>query len=196
MDLAEEVIAPALQILCRKLVKRHIAELFQDNIDCDLKRSDTKYLQVLAAFIGSILNMDLLCGKAPCDVVYAFLMDYAKHEYISGVVDNFFDLLLRWPKSRPNFVELKELMDETSQDVIRDVIVSLRRQFHSKLLRPGLNTLDILAVYTAAIRALRVIDPSRVIQDLVCEPVRMYLRSRPDTVRCIMSHITHITSSR
>ncbi len=40
----------------------------------------------------------------------------------------------------------------------------------------GVNTNDILTAYINAIKALRVLDPSGVLLDLVCEPVRKYLR--------------------
>ena len=40
----------------------------------------------------------------------------------------------------------------------------------------GVNTSDILTAYIAAIRALRVLDPAGVILELVCHPVRKYLR--------------------
>lgn len=53
-----------------------------------------------------------------------------------------------------------------------------------------MNTSDILTAYISAIRALRVLDGSGVLLDLVCEPVRKYLRSRDDTVRCIVSNLT------
>ena len=40
----------------------------------------------------------------------------------------------------------------------------------------GVNTSDILTAYIAAIRALRILDPVGVILELVCDPVRKYLR--------------------
>jgi hypothetical protein len=48
----------------------------------------------------------------------------------------------------------------------------------AKLLHPGVNL--------AAIRALRVLDGSRVVLELVCEDERKYLETRLDTVRCIV----------
>ena len=41
----------------------------------------------------------------------------------------------------------------------------------------GVNTADILTAYISAIRALRMLDPSGVLLELVCDPVRKYLRS-------------------
>ena len=39
------------------------------------------------------------------------------------------------------------------------------------------------------IRALRVLDLSGVLLEIVCEPVRKYLRTRDDTVRCIVQSL-------
>jgi len=56
-----------------------------------------------------------------------------------------------------------------------------------RLLHPGASTIDIITQYVATIKVLRIIDPSEIILDVVCEPVRAYLRQREDTVRCIVS---------
>ena len=45
---------------------------------------------------------------------------------------------------------------------------------------PGVNTADILTAYISGIRALRVLDPTGVLLELVCEPVRTYLRYVPE----------------
>ena len=41
----------------------------------------------------------------------------------------------------------------------------------------------------------RVLDPSGVILQIVCEPVRRYLRTRDDTVRCIVQSLIDDGSS-
>ena len=55
-------------------------------------------------------------------------------------------------------------------------MTSLRAALESRLLHPGVNTQDILTAYVSAIRALRILDPAGVLLELVCEPVRSYLR--------------------
>lgn len=44
------------------------------------------------------------------------------------------------------------------------------------LLAVGVNTCDIITLYISAIKALRVLDPSMVILEVACEPIRRYLR--------------------
>jgi len=56
-------------------------------------------------------------------------------------------------------------------------------------LHPGVNTGDILTAYIAAIRALRVLDGSGVILELVCSNLRRYLKTREDTVKCIVQSL-------
>lgn len=52
-----------------------------------------------------------------------------------------------------------------------------------RLLHPGVSTSDVLTAYVAAIRSLRVLDPSGVLLDKITQPVHKYLRSREDTIR-------------
>lgn len=48
---------------------------------------------------------------------------------------------------------------------------------HRQLLpAAGVNTCDIITLYISAIKALRVLDPSMVILEVACEPIRRYLR--------------------
>lgn len=44
-------------------------------------------------------------------------------------------------------------------------------------LSSGVHTSDILTVYISAIKALRELDPSMVILQVACQPIRKYLRS-------------------
>lgn len=80
-------------------------------------------------------------------------------------------------------------------DQRKDLIVSLRTAFEQRLLHPGANTSDILTQYVSAIRALHVLDPAGVILEHVCAPVRQYLRTREDTVRCIVTSLTDENST-
>jgi anaphase-promoting complex subunit 2 len=64
--------------------------------------------------------------------------------------------------------------------------VTLRRH-RKRLLHPGVHTEQILEVYVATIRVLRLIDPPGVLLHQVAEPIRRYLRARPDTIRVIVA---------
>ncbi len=70
------------------------------------------------------------------------------------------------------------------------LVTSLRNSLTQRLLHPGADTQDILTQYIHTIKALRVVDPSGTCIQAVGEPVRVYLRGREDTVRCIVSGMT------
>lgn len=59
----------------------------------------------------------------------------------------------------------------------------------TRLLHPGVSTPDVLTAYVAAIRSLRILDPSGLLLETVTQPVHQYLRSREDTVRYIKKYI-------
>lgn len=59
-----------------------------------------------------------------------------------------------------------------------------------RLLHPGVNTTDILTGYVAAIKTIRHLDSSGVLLEMITKPVKQYMRSRSDTVRCVASALT------
>jgi anaphase-promoting complex subunit 2 len=67
---------------------------------------------------------------------------------------------------------------------------TLRASVCRRLLHTGASTSQILDLYVSMIRALRVLDPSDLLLNYVAAPVRKYLMSRKDTVRCIVSSLT------
>ena len=58
-----------------------------------------------------------------------------------------------------------------------------------RLLHPGADTRLILSQYVATIKCLRVIDPPGVLLFKVADPIRRYLRERPDTIRSIVANL-------
>ena len=56
-----------------------------------------------------------------------------------------------------------------------------------RLLHPGAETKDVITQYISTIRCLRILDPPGVLLHKVAEPIRNHLKSRPDTVRCVVA---------
>lgn len=56
--------------------------------------------------------------------------------------------------------------------------------------RPGTSTAVILQMYVRLIRALQVLDPSGVLLKVVSSPIKTYLCSRKDTIRCVVTMLT------
>lgn len=70
------------------------------------------------------------------------------------------------------------------------LVRSQKRSLERRLLHPGVNTADILTGYVAAIKAIRHLDPSGVLLETITEPVKQYMQSRSDTVRCVVTALT------
>merc|ERR1719244_2503 len=105
--------------------------------------------------------------------------------YTKARIEQLFNIIIEFPDSQPALEDLRDCL-QTQPELRSHLTSSLRRVLDAKLLHPGVATADILTAYIAAIRALRVLDGSGVILDLVCENVRRYLKTREDTVRSIV----------
>ncbi|XP_078739097.1 LOW QUALITY PROTEIN: anaphase-promoting complex subunit 2 [Lampetra fluviatilis] len=104
----------------------------------------------------------------------------------SSLVDAF--PRLDYPESQHALQELQVCLKKTNQK--GQLVASLKTALETRLLHPGVNTDDIITLYISAIRALTQLDPTGVTLDVVCQPVRKYLRSREDTVRKIVAGLT------
>ncbi|KAF3845911.1 hypothetical protein F7725_002989 [Dissostichus mawsoni] len=85
-----------------------------------------------------------------------------------------------FPESKAAIEDLKFCLERTNQR--QQLLTSLKSAFESRLLHPGVHTSDILTVYISAIKALRELDPSMVILQVACQPIRKYLRGDPVTL--------------
>lgn len=70
------------------------------------------------------------------------------------------------------------------------LVKKVKDELEKRLLHPGVNTKDILSGYVAAIKAIRHLDDTGVLLETISEPVKQYMRSRPDTVRCVVWSLT------
>ncbi|CAM9596126.1 unnamed protein product, partial [Discosporangium mesarthrocarpum] len=129
------------------------------------------------------------------DVLYGWSqrLDLAVHEaFCSARITELFDIIADFPESAVAVSELKVAIGVTQQQ--RRLAVLLRESVRRRLLHPGANTNQIIDVYIATIKVLRILDPKDVLLEEVAGPVRHYLRSRRDTVRCIVASLTDESS--
>ncbi|XP_036384811.1 anaphase-promoting complex subunit 2 [Megalops cyprinoides] len=108
--------------------------------------------------------------------------------YVNMRIEELFSIIRDFPESKPAIEDLKFCLDRTSQR--QQLLTSLKSAFETRLLHPGVHTSDIITVYISAIKALRELDPSMVILQVACQPIRKYLRTREDTVRQIVASLT------
>ncbi|TFK26875.1 ubiquitin-protein ligase [Coprinopsis marcescibilis] len=98
-----------------------------------------------------------------------------------------FDIIIDFPDSMGALQDLKECLQRVDQ---RGALVKTLRKANAKrLLHPGADTKLILSQYVATIKCLRIIDPPGVLLFKVADPIRRYLRDRPDTIRCIVASL-------
>lgn len=103
-------------------------------------------------------------------------------------IKRLFDIVIDYPDSKDAIEDLKLCLEKTN---LRSYVInSLKTSIEQRLLHPGVNTSDILTAYVSAIKALMSLDPSGVMMENVCEPLKKYLRNRDDTVKCIVSNLT------
>ncbi|KAF9255181.1 ubiquitin-protein ligase [Marasmius fiardii PR-910] len=98
-----------------------------------------------------------------------------------------FDIIIDFPESTGALQDLKECLQRVDQRAA--LVQALRKANRKRLLHPGADTRLILSQYVATIKCLRIVDPPGVLLFKVADPIRRYLRDRPDTIRCIVSNL-------
>jgi len=102
-------------------------------------------------------------------------------------INELFDIIVDFPETMPVLQDLRICLNKTDQ---RSYLVhKLRAANTRRLLHPGADTQDIITQYISLMKALRILDPPGVLLSCVAQPVRLYLRSREDTIRCIVTSL-------
>jgi anaphase-promoting complex subunit 2 len=104
-----------------------------------------------------------------------------------------FEIIADFPDSLTAVQELKESTQQSGQ--LSNVGKVLRQTISKRLLHPGASTLQIVEMYVLMIRTLRILDPSDLLLTYVASPVRAYLKSRKDTVRCVVTSLSQGSES-
>ena len=116
-------------------------------------------------------------------------LEYLLYEtFCTMRIAELFDIITEYPESIPALDDLNTALAFTRQHNV--VAPALRFQFGRRLLHPGANTNQVLDVYISTFKALRHLDASGVLLEAVSAPIKLYLRSRKDTVRCIVTSFT------
>lgn len=100
-------------------------------------------------------------------------------------INELFDVVVSWPNS------------SGALDDLRTAITTPQRRLHltevfaktlqERLLHPGTSTLQILQTYISMIWSFHALDHSKVLLDRVAYPLQLYLCSREDTIRIIIT---------
>ena len=69
------------------------------------------------------------------------------------------------------------------------LVCKLRDQIVQRLLIPSIDTNFIIRFYIQVITVLKFLDPSTILLEMVSAPIKDYIRSRKDSLRCIVNII-------
>ena len=69
--------------------------------------------------------------------------------------------------------------------IVKDLLIAVK----DRLLHPAAYTDLIISFYTQAIQALTALDPSGSIVEVLCDPIRQYVRNRSDSAEVIVKQV-------
>ncbi|KAI0125743.1 Cullin family protein [Xylariales sp. AK1849] len=102
-------------------------------------------------------------------------------------ISELFDIVMKWPSSEGGINDLRYAVTTPRRRLqLTDAFSSALQK---RLLHPGRSTLDILRTYIAMIRTFQKLDQSRVLLDRVAYSLQLYLCTREDTVRIIVTSL-------
>jgi len=192
LEVLERITSEPALVLVRDRIEQHVITKCGGNFDKQYLSSLTEWLdskvvswleELFQLGTGNSKNIPMF--SAHRDRLHYFLCETFGRTRIQQL----FTIIVEFPESEPALIDLSECIDRV-QELRKELVQALRAELEARLLHPGVDTNDILTAYVSAIRALHVLDPSGVLLDAVCDPVRKYLRHREDTVRCIVTDLT------
>ena len=192
LEVLERITSEPAMVLVRDRIEQHVITKCGGNFDKQYLSSLTEWLDSkVVAWLEELFHLGICNSKnVPMFPGHRDRLHYFLCETFGRTrIRQLFTIIVEFPESEPALIDLSECIDRV-QDLRKELVQALRSDLEARLLHPGVDTNDILTAYVSAIRALRVLDPSGILLDAVCDPVRMYLRHREDTVRCIVTDLT------
>ncbi|XP_043326117.1 anaphase-promoting complex subunit 2 isoform X2 [Cervus canadensis] len=194
LSLLERVSAEAVTSTLHQVTRERMEDRCRGEYERSFLREFHKWIERVVGWLGKVFLQDgpsrpaspepgPMLRRWRCHVQRFFYRIYAGLR-----IEELFSIIRDFPDSRPAVEDLKYCLERTDQRP--QLLVSLRAALETRLLHPGVNTCDIITLYISAIKALRVLDPSMVVLEVACEPIRRYLRTREDTVRQIVAGLT------
>ncbi|EDW09792.1 anaphase-promoting complex subunit 2 [Drosophila mojavensis] len=196
MGLIDRLAGSALTALIKLKIKEHINDTCVGIFDrSHLKQLETWINDVVMTWLTSIFTEwkskdDISQENIPQSVQsFKVKLTYFMYEtFAQNVISQFFSIIIDYPDSSPAIDDLKICMEKIDMRVY--LTESLRSSLEARILHPGVNTMDILTGYVAAIKAIRHLDNTGVILEIVTAPIKDYLRKRNDTVRRVVTGLT------
>ncbi|XP_062409777.1 anaphase-promoting complex subunit 2 [Sardina pilchardus] len=209
LQLLERVSSDAVTSILHKLIEQRMEQRCRGEYEISFLSDFQGWLDQVLGWVSRVFVSEVDVRRTPGSAVVlgcsgeraagqqnsAILQRWRHHMqqffcriYASMRIEELFSIIRDFPESLPAIEDLKFCLDRTSQR--QQLLTSLKSAFETRLLHPGVHTSDIITVYISAIKALRHLDPSMVILQVACQPIRKYLRTREDTVRQIVGSLT------
>nr|UUW46957.1 anaphase-promoting complex subunit 2-like protein [Platichthys stellatus] len=209
LQLLEWVSSEAVTSILHKLIEQRMEQHCRGEYECSFLLEFQEWLELVLGWLSKVFaskaDADGTTPSTPCTPSTpsaqagppgsSILKQWRCHMhqffcriYVNMRIEELFSIIRDFPESKAAIEDLKFCLERTNQR--QQLLTSLKSAFESRLLHPGVHTSDILTVYISAIKALRELDPSMVILQVACQPIRKYLRTREDTVRQIVAGLT------
>ncbi|XP_054016183.1 anaphase-promoting complex subunit 2 isoform X2 [Hylaeus anthracinus] len=195
LELLERLVGNVLTSLIHVHIKNHVNQSCDKTFDVSQLESLENWLEtvvmswLLRVYSGGFSKTVSLSDETrnTIDKFKQKLTYFLYETYTRFRIEQLFDIIIEYPDSQPAIDDLHICLQRT--DLRKVLVESLQEALKTRLLHPGVNTSDILTAYIAAIRALRQLDPTGVLLETITEPIKVYLRTREDTVRCVVSDL-------
>ncbi|XP_022915785.1 anaphase-promoting complex subunit 2 [Onthophagus taurus] len=163
-------------------IEEHIESVCKDRFDVSFVDSLQKWLEdVILVWLTKIYSSKtvLKFHKKLKSVIFEV--------YTKIRINQLFSIIIEYPESTPALEDLSICLPKT--DLRPYLIKKLQKSMETRLLHPGVGTHDVLTAYVATIRSMRVLDRSGLLLETITQPIHQYLRSREDTVRCVVTSL-------
>ncbi|XP_040298045.1 anaphase-promoting complex subunit 2 [Bufo bufo] len=192
LNLLERICSEPVTTLLHKMIEQRMEKRCRGDYERSFLNEFQEWIEKVIGWLSKVFLQDgpqsnpessSILKRWRCHVQRFFYRLYA-----SMRIDELFCIIRDFPDSKPAIEDLKFCLERTNQR--QQLLCCLKTALETRLLHPGVNTSDIITLYISAIKALRELDPSMVILEVACEPIRKYLRTREDTVRQIVAGLT------
>lgn len=191
LNVVNEISTDAVLSVIHQLIESYVTETCKRNFEESyLKRLEYWVQNSVFRWRKIIFGDDLSIFTSASD---ERLSHFIYEIYANLRISQFFDIIIDFPDAEPALIDLKECLAKC-HDLKKKLIESLKESFEVRLLYPAVTTNDILTAYIQTIKSLKILDPSGVILEKVCQSIKKYLKSRDDTVKCIITALTDPSS--
>ncbi|XP_006001484.1 anaphase-promoting complex subunit 2 [Latimeria chalumnae] len=194
LNILERVCAESVTTILQKMIQERMERKCRGEYERSFLKDFEEWMEKVIGWLSKVLLRESNATSTSL-AASSILKQWRCHVqrffcriYVNMRIEELFSIIRDFPESKSAIADLKYCLERTNQRP--QLLVSLKTALETRLLHPGVNTSDIITLYISAIKALRELDPSMVILEVACEPIRKYLRTRDDTVRQIVAGLT------